>query len=72
MREIIVAWALCQPYGIEVDHCWWGMTTTIIYNRYGYGAKISRWGSGETHLALGRHGVIVTQFKILPALPKLP
>jgi hypothetical protein len=67
IHELVLAFVLCQPCGCIEDRCWWGMRTVVVFNRYGFGIKVSVWGNGESHLAFGRHGVIVGQAKVLPA-----
>ena len=64
MQSLIVVWALMQPVDGSIEHCWWGMKTYTTWNTFGYGAKLSVWVSGESHLAIGKNGFLFGQFRI--------
>jgi hypothetical protein len=66
--DLILAWALCQPIDGYKEHCWIGVKNFYAWNIHGYGVKVCVWGSGETHVGIGKWGKIVFQFKVFPGI----
>ncbi len=64
IRELVTAWAMCQPVDAMKEHQWFGVTNRTVIFRNGYGLRLSSWCSGQQIVGGGQWGNIHWQFRI--------